>query len=176
EVQLAIARLWEEGADKLDRAFLCHERALLLIPERPESVASLEALAARHEARARLLRAWEQLLNEAALPEHVVALNLRIAEFHELDGRLEPAEARYRAVLAVNPSHLGALRKLLTIYDELDLRPQYVEAYADLLNVERNALGDDERIVRSLRLAELYEDQPGRSDDALELLRFLVRD
>src|SRR5690606_20232786 len=79
EVQLAIARLWEEGADKLDRAFLCHERALLLIPERPESVASLEALAARHEARARLLRAWVQLLNEAALPVHVGALNLRIA-------------------------------------------------------------------------------------------------
>ncbi|HVI00385.1 MAG TPA: tetratricopeptide repeat protein, partial [Enhygromyxa sp.] len=176
EVQLACARLWEEGADKLDRAFACHERALLLIPERPESVASLEALAERHEARARLLRAWEQLLNEAALPEHVVSLNLRIAEFHEHDGRLEQAEARYKAVLAVNPGHLGALRKLLSVYDELELRPQYVETYADLLNVERNTLGDDERIARSLRLAELYEEQPGRSDDALELLRFLVRD
>jgi tetratricopeptide (TPR) repeat protein len=175
EVQLACARLWEEGADKLDRAFACHERALQLIPERPESVASLEALAGRHEARARLLRAWEQLLNEAALPEHVIALNLRIAEFHERDGRLDPAEGRYRAVLAVDPSHLGALRKLLTVYDELDRRPQYVETYADLLNVERNTIDDDERVVRSLRLEELYEDQ-GRSDEALELLRFLVRD
>ncbi|MCA9701093.1 MAG: hypothetical protein KC431_26435, partial [Myxococcales bacterium] len=50
-VQLASARLWEEGAGSIERAFVCHERALLLIPERPDSVASLEALALRHDAR-----------------------------------------------------------------------------------------------------------------------------
>jgi tetratricopeptide (TPR) repeat protein len=175
DVQLACARLWEEGASVIERAFNCHERALQLIPEHPDTLASLESLAARHDARPRLLRAWEQLLNEAALPEHVIALNLRIADFHEFDDALEPAEARYRAVLAVNSGHLVALRKLLTVYDLLERRADYVETYADLLNAERSTLEDGERIERSLRLSELYEEH-GRSDDAIELLRFLARD
>jgi tetratricopeptide (TPR) repeat protein len=175
EVQLACARLWEEGASVIERAFHCHERALLLMPEHPETVGSLEALAGRHDARPRLLRSWEQLLNEAALPEHVIALNLRIADFHEFDDKLEPAEARYRAVLAVDSGHVGALRKLLTVYDLLERRTDYVETYADLLNAERATLEDAERVERTLRLAELYEEH-GRSDDAIELLRFLVRD
>ncbi|WP_181197513.1 tetratricopeptide repeat protein, partial [Enhygromyxa salina] len=175
EVQLACARLWEIGAQLVERAFVSHERALLLIPEQPASVASLEALAERHDARPRLLRAWSHLLSEAALPEHVVALNLRIAAFHESDEALDAAEARYRAVLAVNPAHAGALRKLLVVYERLERRPEYIETYADLLNAERNELADGERVERSLRLAELYEGS-ARSDDALELLRFLVRD
>ncbi|WP_146157960.1 tetratricopeptide repeat protein, partial [Enhygromyxa salina] len=175
DVHLACSRLWEDGAELVERAFVCHERALLLIPEEPESVASLEALSTRHGARPRLLRAWEQLLNEAALPEHVVSLNLRIAAFHEYNDALEPAEARYRAVLAVNPAHIGALNKLLVIYEQLERRGDYIEAYADLLNAERRELDDAERVDRTMRLAELYE-ETGRGDDALELLRFLARD
>ena len=175
EVQLACARLWEEGARQIERAFQCHERGLLLMPEHTDTVASLEALAGRHDARPRLLRSWEQLLNEAALPEHVIALNLRIADFHEFDDALEAAEARYRAVLAVNSGHVLALRKLLTVYELLERRADYVETYADLLNAERSTLEDSERVTRTLRLAELYEEH-GRSDDAIELLRFLVRD
>src|SRR5262249_42980365 len=161
-----------EGARVIERAFHCHERALLLMPEHPDTVASLESLAARHDARPRLLRSWEQLLNEAALPEHVIALNLRIADFHEFDDALEAAEARYRAVLAVNSGHVVALRKLLTVYELLERRADYVETYADLLNAERGTLEDAERVARTLRLAELYEEH-GRSDDAIELLRFL---
>src|SRR5690606_25587966 len=60
-------------------------------------------------------------------------------------------------------------------YDLLERRADYVEVYADLLNAERHELDDGERVERSLRLAALYEEQQ-RSDDAVELLRFLVRD
>ncbi|MFV8755019.1 tetratricopeptide repeat protein [Nannocystaceae bacterium ST9] len=198
-VQLASARLWEEGAELVERAFLCHERALLLVPERPESVASLEALADRHRTPAegelassagellrakvgtpaRLLRAWDYLLGEAALPEHVVAINLRVAGYHEADGELKRAEERFRAVLAVDPSHTTALRELLDIYRRLDRKREYVETYADLLNAERQTLTDPARIERTLELARLYEEGVegiDRSDESLELLRFLVRD
>ncbi len=174
---LVLARLWEHGAQNVDRAFRFHEQALLLIPEHEQSLTSLLELTARHFAHDRLVQSLELLLGEAALPEHVVSQSLRIAQIHQQDGDFERAELRYKGVLAVVHNHVDALRSLLKIYEDDDeRRTDYVETFAKLLTVERDELTDDERITRTLRLAGLYDTWVDQGDTSLDLLRALVRD
>lgn len=173
---LVLARLWEEGAGNLERAFQSHEQALLWVPEDPVALGSLRSLAERHNVFDRLLAAYERLLAEAALPEHVVAMNLRIAKLHESRDELTQAEERYRAVLAVQPTHLESLSSLARIYESEERHEDYVQARSDMLDAERHDLPDDERVERTLEIATLLQERLGRTDDAIERVEMLVRE
>src|SRR4029453_11450180 len=113
----------------------------------------MEELAVRHAVVDRLLQAYELLLSESALPEHVVAHNVRIAELHESRGSLGDAEARYRQVLAVAPQHVGAMEALLSIYEAQERPADWAEIWSDLLELQAPDLPIDERIERTMRLA-----------------------
>lgn len=176
KIMLAQARLWEEGAEQVERAFAHHEQALLLIPEDPEAIDSLLALSERHAAGVRLLQALETLLAEAALPEHVVAQSMRIARLHEEANTLDKAEERFKGVLAVMPNHVEALDALAIIYQGAERDVDYVDVFGRLLDVQRGDLDDDERIERTLTLAELQEQKLHKAEDALETLYLLLRD
>ncbi|MBX7078918.1 MAG: tetratricopeptide repeat protein [Nannocystaceae bacterium] len=176
EVALALARLWEEGAHNLERAFQSLERALLWIPRHPEALARIEGVAERHGVHDRLLQAYELLLAESALPEHVVAHNLRIAELHAAREQWPQAESRYRAVLAVAPQHVGAMTALLSIYDTLARHGDWAAIDADLLELQAPDLTLDERIDRTLQLCRVLETQLARPRDAIERLEQLTRE
>lgn len=175
-VAIALARLWEEGAHNLERAFGALERALLWIPRHPEALERLEALAERHGVHDRLLQAYELLLSESALPEHVVANNLRIAQLHAAREDWLAAEARYRAVLAVAPQHAESMRALLAIYESLDRHAEWVDVWSDLLELEAPDLDRAERIERTLTLAAALETKLARPRDAIERVELLARE
>lgn len=176
EVALVLARLWEEGASNLERAFQALERALLWIPRHEVALARLEALAARHGVIDRLLQAYELLLAESAMPEHVVAHNVRIAELQTERGDLPQAESRWRAVLAVAPAHVPAMQALLEIFELSARWADWVDVYADLLDLEAPDLDADARVDRTLRLCKVLESDLGRPRDAIERLEQLVRE
>lgn len=175
-VALVLARLWEEGASILERAFQSHEQALIWVPEDPVGLGSLSSLAERNNVFDRLLQAYERLLAEAALPEHVVAMNLRIAKLHETRDETSAAEVRYRAVLSVMPNHLEALTSLSRMYESDERHEDYVQVQIDMLEAQRHDLPDDERIDRTLAIANLLHERVSRTDESVERLELLVRE
>lgn len=173
---LASARLWDEGADDVEAAFRAHERALLTVPEDESALESLQDLAARRDARGRLIQAYAHLLNEAALPEHVVALGLRIAALHELDEAWEDAERRYRGVLAVQPENLTSLGKLADIFEAQERWSDYADVFSRRLNIEARELTEDEHVTRTLHLATIYETKLDTREKGIDVLRVLARE
>lgn len=176
EVALALARLWEEGAHNVERAFQALERALLWLPRHEPALERLEALAARHGVIERLLQAYELLLSESAMPEHVVANNLRIAELHVEREDWTRAEERYRAVLAVAPQNIGAMEALLAVYETTGKHAEWADVYSDLLDALANELTPEERIERSLRLCDVLETKLARPREAIDRLELLSRE
>lgn len=175
EVALVLARLWEEGANNLERAFAAHEQALIWIPDHDRALVGITALAERHDAEPRLIAAYQRLLDEASLPEHVVATALRLARLHRRRDELQPAERRYREVLDVAPHHVEALRSLCEIYQDQGRQHDYVEVFAELLEAEHDDLGDDEIIDRTLELARLLAERGNKRKEALDRLEHLAR-
>ena len=175
EVCLVLARMWEQGADNLERAFQSHERGLLVVPEDPPALQSLISLAERHNVLDRLLQAYQRLLGEATLPGHLVSQNMRIAALHETRDDLGAAEACYRAVLEVSPRHVDALTSLLRIYATDDRPSDYVEALAELIDAQRESWPEETLVERSLELTSMLIERLSRAEEAADHLELLVR-
>ncbi|MEM9460956.1 MAG: tetratricopeptide repeat protein, partial [Myxococcota bacterium] len=174
-VALVLARLWEHGADNLERAFQAHEQALLTVPEHPEALASLQSLAERHNVLDRLLTAYQHLLVQTTLPRQQVAHNMRIAALHETRDDLPAAQACYRAVLDVNPRQVEALESLLRIYATDDRPADYVKALAELIDAQREQWPEDTLVERSLELSTMLVERLSRTEEAVDHLLLLVR-
>ncbi len=175
QVALALARLWEEGGSDLERAFKAHEQALMWVPEHPEALQSLRSLAERHAEDDRLQQAYELLLAEAALPEHLIEMGLRLARLHEARDDDDSAETRYRGVLSISPTHRDALRALCRIYESSERWSDYVEVFSDLLEAQTEELDTEERIDRTLALSGILAENLARKKDAIERTELLVR-
>lgn len=174
-VALVLARLWEDGAEDVERAFRALEQALVWAPEDPVALEALASLADRNAEVDRLQQAYEYLLGEAALPEHLIAMGMRLARLHESRDDDEKAEASFRGVLEVSPTHRDALRALCRIYESSERWADFVVVFADLLEVETELIDADDRIDRTLELARVLSEQLGRKDAAIERLELLVR-
>ncbi len=175
DVALVLARLWEHGAGNLERAFVAHEQALLVVPDQPKALAGLQSLAERHNMLDRLLVAYQRLLAEATMPEHLVAQNMRIAALHETRDDLRAAEACYRAVLGVSPRHIPALESLLRIYVTEDRPSDHVAILAELIDAERERWPEDVLVERSLELTTMLRERLSRTEEAVDRLMLLVR-
>jgi tetratricopeptide (TPR) repeat protein len=175
DVALVLARVWEEGAGSIERAFRAHERALIWVPEYEVALDGLRGLAERHAEGDRLRQAYELLLSEAALPDQIVAMGMRLAQLHEARDDVESAEASYRGVLAVTPQNTEALRSLCRIFESQERWNEYIEVFGDLLDAEHEEIDDDERVRRSMEIARLQSEALGRKKEAIERLEMLVR-
>lgn len=174
-VALVLARLWEQGAEDTERAFRALEQALVWVPEEPIALETLRGLADRHAETDRLQQAYEFLLGEAALPDHLIAMGMRLARLHESRDDDGAAETSFRGVLEVSPTHRDALRSLCRIYESSERWADYVVVFSDLLEVENENLDADDRIERTLDLARILSEKLGRKDGAIERLELLVR-
>ncbi len=174
-VALVLARLWEDGAEDIERAFTAHEQALVWIPEDEVALESLRSLSERHAEVDRLQRSYAFLLREAVLPEHLVAMGMRLARLHESRDDDKNAETSFRGVLEISPNNRDALRSLCKIYESAEQWADYVVVFSDLLETENEELDAQDRINRTLELAHILAEQLGRKDAAIERLELLVR-
>ncbi|MEM6295755.1 MAG: tetratricopeptide repeat protein [Myxococcota bacterium] len=175
KVALVLARLWEDGAGDLERAFRSHERALVWVSEDETALRSLRDLADRHAEIDRLQQAYELLLTEATAPDHLIAMGIRLARLHESRDDDDAAEVSYRGVLEISPTHRDALRSLCRIYESAERWADYVGVFADLLEAENEELETQDRIDRTLELARILAENLDRKDEAIERLELLVR-
>jgi len=167
----ALARVREERLGDPDQARAALEEARRRGGDDP---IVLDTLSTIHEARgewepaAEALRARGKQANAASdTPAEIVSRNLRLAELYEerLERAQEAAEC-YRAALAVDPRHRGALAALGRIH----ARAGDWEAVLATFLVERDAAAERrDRAQRCFKAGEVLEERLGRIDEAIQL-------
>ncbi len=174
EVSLALARMWDEGAEDVEHAFTAYEQALLLRPDHEPALAGLESLAARHDARARQLKAYKRLIAEVTLPENLVRFHLLAGKLQEQLEAFEQAIDHNRRVLGMNPQNREALEALARLYAAIGDDAQSIDASSRLLDIERKQLSPEEQVERTLQVARDLANRVGRVDAALRKLKPLL--
>ena len=173
---LALARLYDEGADLPEQSFALLEEALILLPEHTKAQAALDALALRRGDNERLIAAYSLLVSEVTLPEHIVEYSLRLAELQREAGHDDAAETAYRGVLGVLPQHLGALHALASIYDASGRDREYVEVRGRLVDLQLPEAPTAEREALLRGLARDLDQRLHRIDAAIKRLEPLARE
>jgi hypothetical protein len=167
----ALARLYDERLGRPDEALAALEEAHRLAGADP---VVLEALARAHESRgdweaaADALRALAQhVAGGSGDPAEVVAGNLRLAELcSDRLGRTDDAVACFRAVLAIDPGHRGALAALGRMHAAAEDWPRLLETFL----AERAAATEPhDRAQRCFKAAEVLEERLDRLDEAVAL-------
>ncbi|MCB9569796.1 MAG: hypothetical protein H6710_21695, partial [Myxococcales bacterium] len=176
ELGMVLARLLDQGAGDTEGAFAELEQALVILPDHAGALAALDDLAARHDAGARQIAAYEHLVGEVTLPEHLVAYSLRLAALHHQAGNLERAEACYRNVLGVLPQHEAALEALAAIYDAAGRDREYVEIRSRLVDLQAPSAPPAEREAMIRGLVRDLDQRLHRLVDATRRLESLARE
>ncbi len=104
--------------------------------------------------------------------ELAVKLRLQVGELWESRlGDNERAVEAYREVLTVDPQNLQALKSLEQLY----LKAGRTDAYLDVLEHQLEVTpADTERVSLYLRMAQVWEQQPGKAEKAIECLQHVL--
>jgi len=175
EVELARARMWESGAEDIEAAFVAHERAATIDFDDDDALRGLYDLAERHGRAPRLVAALETIRDAAALPEHLIAIDLRLADLHADAGDAQAARDSLERILEVDADHTVALSRLIEAYRTLERWPRYAELEARLIEAEKAELTADDYVQRQLDLQELIATKLSRREDSVEALYMLLR-
>lgn len=170
------ARLWQQGGalhldltGDTDAACRLLARAARLLPD---DVGVLQRLADAYELRGQgreLLETLRLLLARTADRQGRAALLARIGDLlHEQQRDAEAAIATYRQALSEVPGYLPALQSLALLHRQ---RGEF-EPLVALANPEtEGTLPAEARAVRYVELAELLDQELGRSDEAIAAYR-----
>lgn len=162
EVQLSDAG---QATAAYEQALRCDERCL-------RAIDALERLHRRSQAWDRLaeiLGKKSQIVSDVDL---AVKLRLQVGELWESRlGDNERAVEAYREVLTVDPQNLQALKALEQLY----LKAGRTDAYLDVLEHQLEVTpADTERVSLYLRMAQVWEQQPGKAERAIECLQHVL--
>ena len=174
---LAVARMWEEGARNLDRAFdemrTAFVEAVRTQSSTDELRTALDALSQRHQAEDRTVDILDAAISATASSDRAVALYVDSAAVRDRQGRLDDAEARYKRVLGIRPGLPEATTWLEAHYR----RTERLDALAELLEQRLDDVFDRDsstrRATQAIELADLYE-QSGKRYEAIATLEALV--
>jgi tetratricopeptide (TPR) repeat protein len=164
---VAVAEMWEKGANDLGHAFDTLATAFRLSPDDPDARAALERLAQANDAWDRLVGVLDATLEQTGEADRVVRLLVDSAEVRERQGMMEDAEERLLRALGIQPACEEALSKLEAFYRQTgrlqDLAGLLERRLGGLL--ERLPPGE-QRKLRALELAQVYE-QMGNTYEAI---------
>lgn len=167
------AELLEEAIGDQDRAIEAYRKVVQLAPGYLPALKSLGKLYAQKGRYAELIEMYRQEAEVAASADHAATLVFKIGELYERRlSQEDRAIAAYREVLTNAPTHLPALRALARIYRERRAWDQLVE----VLREEAAARVDPgERGHVLFQIAELFEEQLGRADQAIDAHHEVLR-
>ncbi|MGF1509185.1 MAG: tetratricopeptide repeat protein [Myxococcota bacterium] len=163
----------EERLQDVDGALAHYEKALSLNPSYLPGLRSLGRIYARQGRWSDLVGMYQRELEVTRSPEQKVALLFRIADAHQdnLDDDSAAVEA-LNEVLVLDPENLPALRELAQIHE----RTEDGEALVSVLLKEAHLQRDSkEKAAKLMRVAELCEERLDRSDRAAELYEDVLR-
>jgi len=164
-----LADLYEQQLDDAVSAFGAFSRAFQENPTDEQTLAQLERLAGNADKWAELADVYEAQLDKILDSSLQVDILLRIArvyeeELDELDGAVE----KYQRALEHDPESVPAIQAL----DRLFQRFEKWESLTEVLRREISmANTDDEIIAGQFRLGQVYEQNLGDMDNALECYR-----
>ena len=172
EVLLALAETFETQLSDVGQATASYEQALRADERSLRAIDALERLHRRAQAWDRLaeiLGKKSQIVNDVEL---AVKLRLQVGELWESRlGDNERAVEAYREVLTVDPQNLPALKALEQLY----LKAGRTDAYLDVLEHQLEVTpADTERVSLYLRMAQVWEQQPGKTEKAIECLQHVL--
>ena len=139
------------------------------------AIDALERLHRRAQAWDRLAEILGKKSQTVSDVDLAVKLRLQVGELWEARlGDNERAVEAYREVLTVDPQNLQALKAL----EQLHLKAGHTDAYLDVLEHQLEVTpADSERVSLYLRMAQVWEQQQGKAERAIDcLLRALEID
>lgn len=171
-VLLQLAEAFEVQLSDAGQATAAYEQALGCDERCLRAIDALERLHRRSQAWDRLaeiLGKKSQIVSDVDL---AVKLRLQVGELWESRlGDNERAVEAYREVLTVDPQNLQALKALEQLY----LKAGRTDAYLDVLEHQLEVTpADTERVSLYLRMAQVWEQQPGKADRAIECLQHVL--
>ncbi len=171
-VLLQLAEAFEVQLSDAGQATAAYEQALGCDERCLRAIDALERLHRRSQAWDRLaeiLGKKSQIVSDVDL---AVKLRLQVGELWESRlGDNERAVEAYREVLTVDPQNLQALKALEQLY----LKAGRTDAYLDVLEHQLEVTpADTERVSLYLRMAQVWEQQPGKAERAIECLQHVL--
>jgi tetratricopeptide (TPR) repeat protein len=169
EVLLALAETFELQLSDAGQATAAYEQALRSDERCLAAIDALERLHRRNQAWDRLAEILGKKSQVVSDVDLAVKLRLQVGELWESRlGDNERALEAYREVLTVDPQNLPALKALEQLY----LKSGRTEAYLEVLEHQLEVTpADAERVGLYLRMAKVWEGQPGKADRAIECLQ-----
>jgi tetratricopeptide (TPR) repeat protein len=168
EVLISLAETFEVQLADVGQATAAYEQALRADERCLPAIDALERLHRRSQAWDRLaeiLGKKSQIVSDVDL---AVRLRLQVGELWESRlGDNERAAEAYREVLTVDPQNLPALKALEQLYLKAGRTDAYLEVLEHQLEVTP---ADTERVSLYLRMAQVWEQQPGKTERAIECL------
>jgi tetratricopeptide (TPR) repeat protein len=171
-VLLALAEAFEVQLADVGQATASYEQALRCDERSLRAIDALERLHRRSQAWDRLAEVLGKKSQVVSDTELAVKLRLQVGELWETRlGDNERAVEAYREVLTVDPQNLPALKALEQLYLKAGRTDAYLEVLEHQLEVTP---ADTERVSLYLRMAQVWEQQPGKADRAIECLQHVL--
>jgi len=172
EVLLSLAETFEVQLSDAGQATAAYEQALRCDERCLPAIDALERLHRRSQSWDRLAEILGKKSQIVSDVELAVKLRLQVGELWESRlGDNERAVDAYREVLTVDPQNLQALKALEQLY----LKAGRTDAYLDVLEHQLEVTpADTERVSLYLRMAQVWEQQPGKAERAIECLQSVL--
>jgi golgin subfamily B member 1 len=172
EVLLSLAETFEVQLSDAGQATAAYEQALRCDERCLGAIDALERLHRRAQAWDRLAEILGKKSQIVSDVELAVKLRLQVGELWESRlGDNERAVEAYREVLTVDPQNLQALKALEQLYLKAGRTDAYLEVLEHQLEVTP---ADTERVSLYLRMAQVWEQQPGKTDRSIECLQHVL--
>ncbi len=168
DILLALADAYETQIGDAAQAAAAYEQALLSDERCLEALDALDRLYRRLQAWDRLVEVLHKKSHTVNDGELAVQLRLQVGQlWEERLGDNDKAVEAYKEVLVVDPRNLPALEALERLYE----RTGQMEHYLDTIEHQLEVTGsDDKRLALYARMAQVWEEQFGKNDRAIECL------
>jgi tetratricopeptide (TPR) repeat protein len=172
ELLLALAETQETQLGDAAQAMLAYQQALDVDERCMPAIDALERLYRRTQAWDRLVEVLSRKSHTVDDGELAVKLRLQVGElWEERLGDNERAVEAFKEVLTVDSQNLMALKALERLYEKTGK----MEAYLDVLEHELEVTGEEEeRVALYARMAEVWEQQFGKTDRAIDSLQKIL--
>ncbi len=166
------AGLYEQQLETYERAFDAYGRALEEDPTNEQTIGQLERLASQTEAWETLAGLYENQLEKILDSQLQISMLLKVARVYEEElEQPENAVRKYERALEHDPECRQAVLSLDRLFEAM----QKWESLTDVLRREiRMSVSDEEMVSLQFRLGQIYEQNIGNMDAALECYRDIL--
>ncbi len=166
------ADLYEQQLESFDRAFDAYGRALEEDPTNEQTLGQLERLADQTNSWEPLAQLYESQLEKILDSQLQISMLLKVARVYEEElEQAENAVKKYERALEHDPECRPAILSLDRLFESMEKWKELTEV---LRREIRMAVSDEEMVSLQFRLGQIFEQNIGDMDSALECYRDIL--